>query len=182
MMKPVNDKYEKVINILRKSKPDLKTGEDIEREVIRKLSEMYKSEAFLTDVIDFLFGWVYIGWIRRTLVTASVLLVMVFVWQQTIILKQINYLSSQTVVSDRENSGTSGDLIEKKLLMYRITGHRFPSGNVTISEKQMKKLLEMINDLQIRYKDLENLIEENPELKKYAEERLIENNRNKTKL
>jgi hypothetical protein len=182
MMKPENEKYEKVINILKKSKPVLRTTEDIEREVIRKLSVMHKTEVFISDAIDFLFGWVYIGWIRRSLIAASVLLVMVFVWQQTIILKQINFLSSQTVVIDGGNTGKEQGLIENKLLMYKLTGRRFPSKTITVSEKQMKELLEMINDLQVKYKDLESLIEENPELKKYVEERLIENNRNKIKL
>ena len=36
--------------------------------------------------------------------------------------------------------------------------------------------------LQIKYKDLENLIEQDPELKKLIEKKLIENNRTKTKL
>jgi hypothetical protein len=182
MMKPENEKYEKVLNILKKSKPVLETTEDIEREVISKLSVMHKTDVFISDVIDFLFGWVYIGWIRRSLIAASVVLVMVFLWQQTIILKQINILSSQTIVIDGGNTSREQDLIENKLLMYKLTGRRFPSKSITISEKQMQELLEMINDLQVRYKDLESLIEENPELKKYVDERLIENNRNKIKL
>lgn len=55
-------------------------------------------------------------------------------------------------------------------------------GISTISEKQMKELLESVNELQIKYKDLENLIEEDPELKKLIEKKLIENNRTKINL
>jgi hypothetical protein len=46
----------------------------------------------------------------------------------------------------------------------------------------MKELLDSVNDLKIKYKDLMNLIEEDPELKKYIENKLIENNRSKIKL
>ena len=46
----------------------------------------------------------------------------------------------------------------------------------------MNELLESVNELQIKYKDLEKLIEEDPELKKLIEEKLIENNRTKIKL
>ena len=46
----------------------------------------------------------------------------------------------------------------------------------------MKELLESVNELQIKYKDLENLIEEDPELKKLIEKKLIENNRTKINL
>jgi hypothetical protein len=46
----------------------------------------------------------------------------------------------------------------------------------------VKELLESIDELQIKYKDLENLIEEDPELKKYIEKKLIENNHSKIRL
>jgi hypothetical protein len=46
----------------------------------------------------------------------------------------------------------------------------------------MKELLDSIKGLQIKYRDLENLIDEDPELKKYIEQRLLEDNHTKTKL
>jgi len=46
----------------------------------------------------------------------------------------------------------------------------------------MKELLESVNELQIKYKDFENLIEEDPELKKLIEKKLIENNSTKINL
>ena len=38
-MKPESEKYDKVMNLLRKSKPELDSTEDIEREVIRRISK-----------------------------------------------------------------------------------------------------------------------------------------------
>ena len=46
----------------------------------------------------------------------------------------------------------------------------------------MKDLLESVKELQIKYKDLENLIESDPELKKLIEKKLIENTRTKINL
>ncbi len=40
----------------------------------------------------------------------------------------------------------------------------------------MKELIESVNELQVKYKDLENLIEGDPELKKMIEKKLIESN------
>jgi hypothetical protein len=182
MMEPESEKYIKVLNILRISKPVLRSTDNIEIEVIRRISKKHKSEVVLSDVIDFLFGWVYIGWVRRSLIAASVILVMIFVWQQGIILKRIDLLSRQTVVIDRENVTKSGDEIEKVLMMYKNSDRRFPSKTIRITEIQMRELLDSINELQIKYKDLENLIDEDPELKKYIEERLLENSRKRIKL
>jgi len=46
----------------------------------------------------------------------------------------------------------------------------------------MKELLESVNELQVKYKDLEKLIEEDPELKKMIERKMKENNRTKINL
>jgi signal recognition particle subunit SEC65 len=67
-------------------------------------------------------------------------------------------------------------------LVYKNSGRRFPSKTITISEKEMKDLLESVRELQIKYKDLENLIEGDPELKQLIEKKLVENNRVKTNL
>ena len=181
-MKTESEKYNKVLNILRKSKPILESTEDIEREVIKRIARVPQSGLNLSEVIDYLFGWVYIGWVRRSLISASIVLVLVFVYQQGIILKRIDFLSRQTVVINRENVSTPADEIEKMLLVYKNSGWRFPSKTITISEKQMKEILESVNELQTKYKDLENLIEEDPELKKLIEKKLIENNSTKINL
>jgi hypothetical protein len=67
-------------------------------------------------------------------------------------------------------------------MMYKNSDRRFPSKTIRITEIQMRELLDSINELQIKYKDLENLIDEDPELKKYIEERLLENSRKRIKL
>ncbi len=177
-----SEKYEKILSILKKSKPILKSTEDIEKEVIHRISGTQRTDFVLSDVIDFMFGWVYISWVRRSLIMASVVLVLIFVYQQGIILKQINFLSRQTILIDGETDSNPADEIEKKLIIYKLQSHRFPSNSIKISEKQMEQFLESVNELQVKYKDLLNLIEEDPELKKLIEKKMIESNRTKNKL
>lgn len=181
-MEPENEKYNKVLDLLRKSKPGLDSTDDIEREVIKRIERVNHSRLSLSDLVDFLFGWVYIQWVRRSLITASIALVLVFVYQQSVILKRIDFLSRQTIVTEKEIGSAPADEVEKMLMVYRNTGRRFPSRNITISEKQMKELIESVNELQLKYKDLENLIDEDPELKKMIEKKLIENNHTKINL
>jgi hypothetical protein len=180
-MKPGSEKYDKVINLLRKSEPKLDSTADIEREVIRRITEIENSGFNISEVIDFLFGWVYIGWVRRSLITASVVLVMIFVYQQSVILKRIDAISRQTIVTDKGSVSTSADQIEKMMTVYKMTGRVFQSKTKTISEKQMKELLETLKELQTNYRDLEDLIEGDPQLKRLIEQKLIDN-RNKINL
>jgi len=177
-----SEKYDKVINLLRKSKPVLDSTEDIEREVINRLSRAKPSGLSLADVIDFLFGWVNIKWIRWSLITASIVLVLFFVYQQSVILKQIEILSNHTTIIEEEPLSRSSYEIGKMVMMYKLSGRKIPAQCITISEKQMEQLLESVNELQVKYRDLLNLIKEDPELKKYIEEKLNENNRIKIKL
>lgn len=181
-MNPENEKYKKVLNLLRNSKPELYLTEDFEIEVIKKIKKDDRRGFNLPDAIDFLFGWVYIGWVRRALVTTSVILVLIFVLQQGIILRRIDMLSRQTVIIDKEKSSTTTNEIDKLLMDYKNSGRRFPSKTVTISEKEMQELLESVNELKIKYKDLENIIDSDPELKKVIEKKLNEYNRLKINL
>jgi hypothetical protein len=180
-MRPESEKYKKVLNILRESTPTLNSTVDIEREVMSRISNN-RQRLSLPDLMDFFFGWVYIRWVRRTLIIASFLLVAVFVYQQGIILKQINYMSRQTILVDGGNESANLDVVQKKLMIYKLTRRKLPSKYVTISEKEMQELLESVKELQIKYKDLLDLIDEDPQLKKYIEEKFIENNKVKTKL
>ena len=173
-----SEKYNKILKVIRESKPVLDSTEDIEKEVIKRISRVKQPVFNFSETIDSLFGWVYIGWVRRTLITASVLLVTVFIYQQGVMLKQINFLSRQIIDTGGEMQVSTDQRVEKLLMMYRKSGRGFPSRSVTISEKQMNELLEYLN----QYKDLEKLIEEDPELKQLIEKKLIEFNSPKVKL
>jgi hypothetical protein len=181
-MIPENEKYSRVINKLRKSRPYLSSTKEIEDAVIKKISKAPNRKPNISDIIDFVFGWVYIGWVRRSLITASVLLVLIFVWQQSVIIKRINILSGQIPVIQRESSSGSIENIEKLRTIYTNLDVKFHSKTITLTEKEMKKIMETLNEMQIKYNDIENLINSDPELKKYVEKKLEQNNRTKIKL
>jgi hypothetical protein len=181
-MQTGNEKYDRVLNLLRKSKPQLDSTEEIEREVIRRIQKPNRLTVNLSEALDLLFGWVYIGWVRRSLITASIILVLLFTYQQGAILKRIDSLSSQTIVTGKESVLTPANEIEKLLTNFKNSGRIFPSKTITITESQMKELLESVKDLQIKYKDLENIIDADPELKKLIDDKLMEKNKTKINL
>jgi hypothetical protein len=181
-MRSESEKYHKIINLLRESKPVLDSTEDIEKEVIKRILKNNHYKLSISEAVDFMFSWAYIGWVRRALITISVFLVLTFVIQQGVILKRIDILSRQTVIIDREKDSTPADEIDKLLMVYKNSGRKFSSRTITISEKQIQELLESVNELKLKYKDLENIIDSDPEIKKLIEKKLIENNRLKTNL
>jgi hypothetical protein len=176
-MRTENENYKKLVNLLKSSEPVLKNPGEIEREVITRISAIRSFRTRISDTIDFLFGWVYIGWIRKTLIAASFALVLVFIWQQAVIMKRIDFLSRQTIMINRENLQTRQDEIQKLMTEYRNSVKMFSPGTMNISDKKIRELLDTLNQLQIKYKDLENIIESDPELKKMIQKKLLENSR-----
>jgi hypothetical protein len=142
-------KYDKIVNILRNSKPRLDDTMEVEREIINAITGKQRPAFSPEDFIDFLFGWTRIAWVRRSLVTISVFLLVAFVWQQGIIMRQVRNLSRQAIYISNANIPGADDISEKRLLIY---------------------------------KDLLNIIEENPDLRKFVEKKLYENDHLKIKL
>ena len=181
-MERESDKLEKILHLLRSAEPVLISTEEIEEVVIERISKRGNQEIFLSRAVDLLFRWIYIEWVRRSMVAVSIVIVALFIWQQAVLMKQINYLSSQAIFHEQEMIQYEPEIIEKKLMMYKLSGKRLPVQYVTISKKQMDLLLESVNDLDGKYKDLIYLIQDDPELKKYIENKITELNKTKVKL
>jgi hypothetical protein len=181
-MEQVNDKYEKVMEILKRAKPVLGSSDEIEEKVMSKISGKRKHNRDLSDLLDFLFGWTYITWVRRSLITASVFLVVVFVIQQSLIMRQINNLSRQIDTYEKDASGVSSEDLNRKLMIFRLSDKRFPIIRKSESDKQVEELFRSIDQLKKEYKDMHNMIEQDPELKKLIEKKLSEITESKIKL
>ena len=98
------------------------------------------------------------------------------------ILKRINNLDARTISNENLVVRGSTEYISDKLLLYKITENKPFDKQITVTEKQMNRLIESINELQIKYNDLIKLIEENPDLKKIIDEKMTKSNREKLKL
>jgi hypothetical protein len=181
-MEQVNEKYERVLKFLKQAKPVLDSTDQIEEKVMESISRDRNQGRDLSEFIDFIFGWTYIAWVRRSLITASAFLVLVFVFQQSLIMNQINNLSRQIDTYEKDASGVSSENLNRRMLMYRLSDKRFPLVKKSESEKQLEKLFRSIDEFEKEYNDLHNMIEQDPELKKLIEKKLSEITESKIKL
>jgi hypothetical protein len=171
-MSDENKKYKKLLDLLKRSEPVFTDPEAITDRIMRELQQE-KSKISLPElIIEYLFGWVYIGWIRRSLIATALMIVIFFGYQQTIIIKRINNLTEQRIPNgDLIETGQTNN-IENRLLMYKLTGRKFSDGKITVSEKEINDLIRSVNRLQVKYRDILDLIENDPQLKKYVEEKI----------
>jgi hypothetical protein len=181
-MEPEEEKYDALVKLLRRSKPETESTNDIEEKVIYRIRQKAEKKNRSSHLLDYLFGWVYIEWVRKSLLAASALIVVFFVYQQSIILKRLNDLSSQPVINDSRIMTGLSNTPEGKLFFYKLTGRKIKANYNAISDRQIEEFLKSVNDLQVKYKDLIRLINEDPDLRKEIEKRMSESHRKKLKL
>jgi hypothetical protein len=182
MMKTGYHKYEKVRDLLRRSVPGLDSQAQMEEKIITSIKEGNKRGNGYPDILGFLFGWVYIGWVRRSLVAVSAVLVIFFVYQQAVIMKELDYLSRKSIIIDGSTGTVNTGDIEKRLLMYKLSGKKPAEEDLNISRQQMDELIESVNELHDKYRDLINIINSDPELRKYIEQKLDKKEKSKFNL
>jgi hypothetical protein len=182
MMEPEDEKYRKILAMLKASRPALKSPDEIGDYVVGKISAMDKHDRGFSGLIDFLFRWTYIGWVRRSLVTAAAALALIFIVQQGIILRELNQISRQIESGSRENPPSGSSYLERSMVLLRFPDLRQRVGKKAFPDRKVDELLKSIDDLKLQYRDIQEVIEQDPELKKLIEKKLSEIDDTKIKL
>lgn len=172
-----DEKYQKVLKALRASKPEVPWYDLLEEDILRQITT---KKATSRGFLDFIFGWIYIGWVRRSLVAASIALLGFFIWQQNSILNQIDELGRQVNASKTVSPYNPSEVIGKKQLLLRLSQEK--SRDIVVSEEDLERLVDSINNQNIKYRDLLDAIDDYPELKKQVEETLQKNFQTRIKL
>jgi len=181
-MDPEERKYGSLLNILRKSRPELMGIEEIEEKVLNAIQHPGKKRREKFNLFDYFFGWVYIRWVRVSLITVSVFFIGLFIYQQSLILRRISLLESQTIITGSQFVRGPYSGLEDKLMLKKLSRRNMNAGSITITEKQLEKFADSYNELESKYKDLIKIIEDDPDLKKSVEEKLKETNKKKFNL
>jgi hypothetical protein len=169
-----NNKYIKIIGVLKKSKPELLFPEHVEDKIINRITGVNQEEGRLPGILEGLFGWIYIGWIRRALTTIAIMLVGLFVYQQAFIMRQVRQISEKVInISNGSNSVTSQGMM-KMMTFYKISNSLSSGETTLISERELEELINSYQDIIDRYRDLMEIIKTDTVLKELIEKRLEE--------
>jgi hypothetical protein len=175
------EKYDKVVEILRRSKPILRDQEALSERILNKLRKERHSPVLIDVISDLLFGWVYISWVRRSLIAISFAILLVFIYQQSVILHHISAIDRQTIFTSSQLIPDASDRLDSKTL-YKRAGLILPAKKGELSDRQVDQLIKSFNELQGKYKDILKIIDEDPDLKNYIEQKLNQQDRKKLKL
>jgi hypothetical protein len=166
------EKYRKVISLVKRSTPVLNDPGSIRENVLKEVKRLKNHSNKGNFLEEILFGWIYIGWIRKSLITIAAAVIVFFGYQQAVILRKINSLSQQRYISTTESVASMTDDISARLALYRIAGKKFTDLKLNISEKEIDELVVEIKKLKVKYEDLIYMIENDSQLNEYFEKKL----------
>lgn len=181
-MKNNDEAYRRAIELLKRSKPVPTDISDIGREVVNKISSSSGHEKAGFSIFDFLFGWTEIIWLRRSFITVSFVLVAIFVYQQSMIVKQLNWLSTQIGENQVHHENRSFSEYSGRLKFLKISGKAVYKKDSSVSEEKLDKIMESLDRLQTDYDNLMKILNEDQELKEMVERKLGDIDNKKIKL
>jgi hypothetical protein len=168
-------KTEKLIEILRKSKPGLLDPENLTNQIMQRIQLDNIASGPFDFLINFFFGWVYVGWVRKSFVTISFLILVFFGYQQVVILNRIDELSERSIRETTVIKTGYPGKIDLQQKLEGFSGFDINGKNLNINEKELKKMIRSMTELREKYKDIFFLIENDPELRQYIQQKLDEN-------
>jgi hypothetical protein len=174
-------KYEKIVRLLKDSKPVLNDPGMIAGKIISAIGEERARGSLTEKIIEYLFGWVYVGWVIRSMISVTMVIVLIFGYQQTVIMKRIKELSVQRIETSGLPVIRAGDNLSGRLLFFRLTGKKIPDDDPARMLDDIDAMIGSLNSLRIKYGDVIERIEKDPQLKKYVEERMNELSKKESK-
>lgn len=171
-MREGNEKYNKLLGTLKKSKPELADPGRVRDAVLSAIKSREMKLAALSRFPDYLFAWVKLPWLRRSLVTASAVLVIFFIYQQIVIIRGIKELNTRTIINGSELLFTPVNNHLNRIMLNRLTGRSFDQGDCELNREQFEILIRSYNELCKEYGDLIRIIERDPELLKKIKEEI----------
>jgi hypothetical protein len=171
-MENENGKYNDLIRLIQKNKPEMKHPDIVTEKIMDELRKGKSGFEIKDTIIEFLFGWIYIGWVRKSMVIAAAFFVLLFGYQQAVILRKINELSGQHINDGKLFLKGSESGFPERAGLFRLSGRGLAGKKTSVSKEDIDEMIKSINSLQIKYQDLIDQIKDDPELKEYIENRM----------
>lgn len=181
-MDEIKERYEKAVKILRGSKPVLSNREMLEDTVIGTIRDKKHKQGMISAFIESIYGWIYIGWVRRSLVGAALIMFSVFLYQQADILRSVRSLEKEVVsIKSGQPSVNIRDL-ERRLTIFKKSSNINSENKIEIDESQLKEFVDSYKDLELRYEYLNRMIQGDTLLKEYFMKKVEEAEKNRLKI
>jgi hypothetical protein len=149
------EKYRKVIDTLKKSRPDFKGKEHLTDRIMREIGAPKSQSAPRERLFYSFFGWVDHSWLRLTMATAAFLLAGVFIIQQVVMADRINQLENHMIRAGYAAPEYDLDQgINHSVLLDLVVRDQVYKDSITVSRSDLIRLLKNYQELLQNYHEI----------------------------
>ncbi len=140
---------DKLIRQLRMYRPEIAGREELKESILQKTVKK-------TRQVDYIFGWTEIGWLRRSLSIASILIIGLFVGQQLLVIDRINNIEERMVSfnTDKILQFQRENVILNSLILEDPEASHL-SDSISVSTYDLMQLLRDYRELQHKYEKMQ---------------------------
>jgi hypothetical protein len=148
------EKLDKIYSRLNSYSPEPLEKDALIRNVMDMTSEP-GSNKLISLIMNILFGWAEILWIRRGFIAISAGLIFAFIFQQFSIVSRIGQLESRMVESNTEQLiRQQGEHVLLNSVIIKEMEEDQLQDSIMVSDKDLRDLINSYSELQSRYQDL----------------------------
>ncbi len=139
---------DRILKHLRLKEPEIENRESFREEIMYRISNK-------SNRLDYLFGWTEIVWLRRSLATASVVIVIIFILQQLHVVNRIDQLEKRVLSFNTEKilEYQREDVIVNSVLM-SSEEMTLLTDSINVSKYDLLNLIREYRDLQAKYEQI----------------------------
>ena len=134
--------YSKLIKLMKSTTPELEDKDRIIENVMGRIRTENKREAHLMILLDVMFGWVHVLWLRRAMAVTAIGLIIFFLGQQFFLMHRVKNLERQIITSVQSESVIEeGPGLKQQFLMKLMMDRPIDGDSITISREAFEALL-----------------------------------------
>ena len=139
---------DRILKHLKLKEPEIENRESLREEIMHRISNKSKR-------LDYLFGWTEIVWLRRSLATASAVIVILFILQQLHVVNRIDQLEKRVLSFNTEKilEYQREDVIVNSVLM-SSEEMTLLTDSINVSKYDLLNLIREYRDLQAKYEQI----------------------------
>ena len=174
------DVYSKLIDRIKSVGTRLENHEEMIEQVMERIELQERQPGQSPSILDLLFGWVHVIWLRRAMALTAICLAAFFIGQQFILMHRLTKLERQIVKSvESESIAEEGPGLKDQFLMNMVMDRPPEGDSITLSRDEFEALLDAyISDRPGQEPDY-NLFLDNPAFRNFIKESMTPQSENK---
>ncbi|MCP4312144.1 MAG: hypothetical protein GY790_12835 [Bacteroidetes bacterium] len=140
------ESYKKVVEALKRSEPENEHLEQLKSRIIREISHSHEPNKPYQRLMNLLFGWVDVSWMRWSVASLAIFLLGAFLFQQFGMQQRITLVEQQLIHLETAKMGPSPAWNAGHKVLFKLYNDT-ETDSITVSRKDLEALVKDYGEL-----------------------------------